>query len=142
MIRSEEPSWLFESEIQKAHHDEGEHSLVAGRIDEVTTCVVICVKEFERRVLVHVAKADSTPLIADAHSAELNGRDANAGIWGKDTIAAKPVEGGKQEAVTRRLGVDKGWIDVLGWGLRGGFPVGHCWVIWIGSANEAEIGST
>jgi len=55
------------------------YSLVARRIDEISSSIVVRIEELERLLLVHVAQK-AAMLVADAHRAELQGRDVDASI--------------------------------------------------------------
>ncbi len=76
----------------------GESSLIVCRINEVAlegwvrtaytekarsgwttyTCVKVCIEKLEGRRLIHRAHSEFLPLVADAHSTELQGRHAHA----------------------------------------------------------------
>lgn len=69
-------------------NDNGRDRLVIGRIDEVAAQIKVRVQELEAGCLIHRSH-EGVPLVANAHSAELDGRNAHARTRGQDAIDAK-----------------------------------------------------
>lgn len=75
MNSSDDSSWLARGQSRLRALSESRNSLSISSVDGIAACSVEGVEQLEATLLVHAAHAKRFPLVADAHSAELDGRD-------------------------------------------------------------------